>query len=218
MDHLKEKIDRCLKERHGEQAQKLLYRARVAVAGVGGMGSAIATALARAGVGHLHLIDFDCVELNNLHRQQYFLNQIGQPKVKALRSLLLDINPFLDIQASCVRVTEENCQELFTDADIVIEAFDNPEAKAMLVNWVLEHLPDCVVIACSGMAGYGDANMIVTRKITEHFYLCGDGRSDVKTEGTLFASRVGICAGHAANKAIELIIKDKDKENKDERR
>lgn len=209
MDHLKKEIDRCLKERHGEKAQELLYKARVAIAGVGGMGSSVATALARAGVGHLHLIDFDCVELNNLHRQQYFLNQVGQPKVKALRSLLLGINPFLDIQASYVRVTEENCRELFKDTDIIIEAFDHPETKAMLVNWVLEYLPDCVIIACSGMAGYGDANAIITRQITEHFYLCGDGRSDVQTEGTLFASRVGICAGHAANKAIELIIKDK---------
>lgn len=63
-------------------------------------------------------------------------------KTDALKSLLLKINPYLDIRTDCVKVTDDNLQELFADATIVCEAFDNPEAKAMLVNGILEHFPE----------------------------------------------------------------------------
>ena len=208
-ERLGREIDRCLRKRHGDQNQERLYTARIAVAGAGGMGSHAAVCLARAGVGHIRLLDFDRVDLSNLHRQQYFMKHVGMPKVEALRSILLEIDPFLDVSVYEGRVTEENCRELFADADIIIEAFDDPEAKAMLVNELLEQFPDKKVIACSGMAGYSDANQITTRKLTENFYLCGDGKADVETEGTLFASRVSVCAGHAANKAIQLILEQK---------
>ena len=64
--------------------------------------------LARIGVGHLHLIDFDRVDVTNLNRQQYFMRQIGRYKTDALKEELLEINPYLDIRTDCVRVTEEN--------------------------------------------------------------------------------------------------------------
>lgn len=99
------------------------------------LGSNVAYALARIGVGHLHLIDFDVVDITNLNRQQYFMEHIGMYKTDALKSLLLKINPYLDIRTDCVKVTDDNLQELFADATIVCEAFDNPEAKAMLGQW-----------------------------------------------------------------------------------
>ena len=205
----REEMHLALQERHGAELQARFDAGRVAVCGLGGLGSNVAIALARAGVGRLHLIDFDRVDLSNLHRQQYFMRHVGMMKVEALKSILLEINPFLEISISECRVTEENCGELLGDADIVIEAFDDPNAKAMLVNELLERFPEKKVIACSGMAGYSDANKITTRKITENFYICGDGRAGVETEGTLFASRVSVCAGHAANKAIQLILDQK---------
>lgn len=203
---MKQEIDRSLRARHGDAAQEKLYRARIAVAGVGGVGSHIAFSLARAGVGHLHLIDFDVVDISNLHRQQYRLKDVGKEKTKALKEQLLAIHPYLDIRESCVRVTEQNMEALFSSEDIIIEAFDQPEAKAMLVNYVLEHFPDKRLIANSGMAGYGDSNRIRTRRCMTNFYICGDESADVETEGTLFASRVSICAGHAANLAIQLVV------------
>ena len=199
-------MDKALRERHGDAAQEKLYQAHAAIAGAGGIGSLTAFLLARAGVGHLHLIDFDEVELSNLHRQQYRLSDLGEKKVVALKNQLLEINPFLDIQTSCVTVTEQNMGSLFREADLIIEAFDCPEAKAMLVNYVLLHFPDKYLIANSGMAGYSDSNRIHTRKCMKNFYICGDESSDVRQEGTLFASRVSICAGHAANLAIQLMI------------
>ena len=88
---------------------------------MGGLGSNVAYALARIGVGHLHLIDFDVVDITNLNRQQYFIDQIGMYKTDALKSLLERINPYLDIRTDTVKVTEENLQELFADAPIVCE-------------------------------------------------------------------------------------------------
>lgn len=205
---LREEIDRALRQRHGDEVQDKLYQARVAIAGIGGVGSHIAYMLARAGVGHLHLIDFDVVDITNIHRQQYSCLDIGEKKTAALAAAISGINPFLDVRTSDCRVTEDNMGELFQDADIIIEAFDKPEAKAMLVNYALEHFPEKYLIANSGMAGYGDSNLIHTRKCMKKFYICGDEQADVEKEGTLFAARVAICSGHAANLAIRLILEN----------
>lgn len=90
-------------------------------------------------------------------------------KTDALKSLLLKINPYLDIRTDCVKVTDDNLQELFADATIVCEAFDNPEAKAMLVNGILEHFPEKKLVSATGMAGYGSSNTIITKRIMKTF-------------------------------------------------
>lgn len=199
-------LDDALALRHTRSIQEKLKNAKVAVCGLGGLGSHIAAALARCGVGRLHLIDYDCVELSNLNRQEYTLAQLGMPKPEALKEWLLSFNPYLKIRTDCVRMTAENTGELLKDEAYVCEAFDQPEAKAMLTNYVLEHFPDQYLVGASGMAGFGESNRIHTRKITPHYYLCGDEVSDVETCGSLMAPRVMLCAAHQANKIIELII------------
>ena len=164
----KEEIYTALDERHSPETQKLLSAGNVAIAGLGGLGSNVAYALARIGVGHLHLIDFDVVDITNLNRQQYFMEHIGMYKTDALKSLLLKINPYLDIRTDCVKVTDDNLQELFADTTIVCEAFDNPEAKAMLVNGILEHFPEKKLVSATGMAGYGSSNTIITGQNNLH--------------------------------------------------
>lgn len=208
MSHIlsKEEVYQALNERHSPETQALLNQGNVAIAGLGGLGSNIAYALARIGVGHLHLIDFDCVDITNLNRQQYFMEHIGMYKTDALKSLLLKINPYLDIRTDCVKVTEENLVDLFKDNDIICEAFDVPEAKALLVNGILEHFPEKHLISGSGMAGYESSNLIHTRKVTEHFYLCGDETSEVRYGHGLMAPRVAICAAHEANMVTRLIL------------
>ncbi len=202
----KEEIQEALCRRHTPEIQERLNKGRVAISGLGGLGSNAASALARIGVGHLHLIDFDRVDLTNLNRQHYFMRHVGMYKTDALREQLLDINPYLDIQTDCVRVCEENIKELFAKDDIICEAFDVPENKAMLVNGVLEQFPDKIVVSASGMAGYGDSNMIRTRKVADRFYLCGDETSDSGAGMGLMAPRVSICAGHEANLIARLLI------------
>ena len=131
-------------------------------------------------------------------------------KTDALKSLLLKINPYLDIYTGCVKVTEENLTKLFCDDLIVCEAFDNPEAKAMLVNGILEHSPEKKLVSATGMAGYGSSNTIRTQKLMKNLYLCGD-RETAPTYGNgLMAPRVAICAAHEANMITRLILGEED--------
>ena len=151
----KEEWNKALTERHGKELQKSFLSATVAVCGLGGLGSNIAIALARAGIGKLILIDFDRVDITNLHRQQYKASQIGMYKTDALADNLREIAPYIELEMHTERITEENVVTLLKDADIICEAFDDAECKAMLTNTVLSELPDKYLVAASGMAGMG---------------------------------------------------------------
>lgn len=201
----REVMREALNIRHGEELQNKISAARVAVCGLGGLGSNIAIALARAGVGHLHLIDFDRVDLTNLNRQQYAVGQLGQYKTDALRETLSLVSPYCDVTCDTIQVTEENLPDLLKTEDYICEAFDRAEAKAMLVSGVLEHFPEKYLVAGSGLAGLGSANTIQTRRISKRFYLCGDGTSDSSVGLGLVASRVLVCAAHEANMILRLI-------------
>ncbi len=196
---------RVLRQRHGKERQEQFQKAAVAVCGLGGLGSNLSISLARAGIGKLILIDFDRVDVSNLHRQQYKASQVGRHKTEALLENLREIAPYLCYEIHTVRITEENAVTLLGEADVICEAFDVPEAKAMLVNTVLERLPDKYLVAASGMAGFGSANDIRTRKVTKRFYLCGDGVSDVADGVGLFSSRVMLCAAHQAHMVLRLL-------------
>lgn len=185
--------------------QKKFSSATVAVCGLGGLGSNIAIALARAGVGKLILIDFDRVDTTNLHRQQYKTTQIGINKTDALFENLKEIAPYIELETHTVRVTEVNALKLLKDADIICEAFDNAECKAMLTNLVLEAMPEKYLVAASGMAGMGSANTIQTRKVGKRFYICGDESSDVAEFGSLVSSRVMLCAAHQAHTVLRIL-------------
>ena len=201
----KDEWNKALCERHGENVQKKFSAATVAICGLGGLGSSIAISLARAGIGKLILIDFDRVDITNLHRQQYKANQIGMVKTDALSDNLKEIAPYIDIESHIVRITDNNAVELLKGADIICEAFDDAECKAMLTNLVLETMPDKYLVAASGMAGMGSANTIQTRRVSKRFYLCGDERSDVQSEGSLVASRVMLCAAHQAHTVLRIL-------------
>lgn len=196
----------ALEMRQGVDAVRKLQAATVAVCGLGGLGSNIAISVARAGVGKLILVDFDCVDVTNLHRQQYKACQVGLPKPDALLANLKEIAPYTEYETHFEKVTAENAATLLANADVVCEAFDNAEAKAMLVNAVLETMPQKFLVAASGMAGFEGGNTIRTRKITDKFYLCGDGVSDVVDGIGLVAPRVMLCAAHQALTAVRLIL------------
>ena len=198
----------ALEQRHGKELQKRFSSAAVAVCGLGGLGSNIAVSLARAGIGKLILIDFDRIDVTNLHRQQYKASQIGEYKSKALPENLKEIAPYIEFETYNVKITEDNATALLQNADIICEAFDNAECKAMLTNIVLERLPDKYLIAASGMAGLGSANAIKTRKVTNRFYLCGDEVSDVAETGSLVSSRVMLCAAHQAHTVLRILANE----------
>ena len=201
----KEEWVQALEERHGTELHSRFSSAVAAVCGLGGLGSGIAIALARAGIGKLLLIDFDRVDITNLHRQQYKAEQIGICKTEALAENLREIAPYLEIETHTVRLTEDNAAELLQGADIICEAFDDAQAKAMLTETVLTVMPDKYLVVASGMAGLGSANSIRTRRITSRFYLCGDEISDVSDGIGLVSSRVMLCAAHQAHTVLRIL-------------
>ncbi len=191
--------------RHGKELQQSFSTAAVAICGLGGLGSNIAVALARAGIGRLILIDFDKVDVTNLHRQQYKASQTGLYKTEALRRNLKEISPYIQLEVHNERITEENVPSLLENADIICEAFDTASAKAMLANAVLQKFPEKYLVSASGMAGIDSGNSIKTRRISKRFYLCGDGVSEVGESSGLFSSRVMLCAAHQAHTVLRIL-------------
>ncbi len=205
----KEILDQAFDARFPLEMKEKLLSAKVAVAGLGGLGSNIAMYLARSWVGHILLVDFDTVDVTNLNRQAYMIPHLGRPKTEALKEMLLMINPYLEIETRQVKVTEDNLTELFKDYPIVCEAFDRADQKAMLINGLLMQCPGTTIVSGNGMAGYGRSNEIVTTQMMRRLYVCGDNASDSHEGLGLTAARVAICAGHEANKVIELIVDGK---------
>ena len=154
----------------------------------------------------MNIADFDVVEPSNLNRQQYFIDQIGMPKVIALQNNLRRINPGTKVNIFNQKVVPGNIAEFFGEVDILVEAFDAAEQKAMLTNYFLCNFPDKFLVAASGIAGYEASNTIRTSRISERFYLCGDGVSAAEPGRGLMAPRVGIAAHHQANTVLQLLL------------
>jgi sulfur carrier protein ThiS adenylyltransferase len=201
-----EELESMMMARHTPQVHKKVKAGKVAIAGLGGLGSNIAIMLSRIGVGQLLLVDFDIVEPSNLNRQNYTINHLGMPKTVALKKQIGEINPFIIVETQNVKVTEENVIELFKGYDIICEAFDKPKAKSMIVNVALNKLPNVKIVSASGMAGFDSSNLIKTRNPIKHLYLCGDLENAAGIGNGLMAPRVQICAGHQANMILRLLL------------
>lgn len=202
-------LRKAQEEKESKEVVAALAGSTVAICGLGGLGSNIAMMLSRAGIGRLILTDFDTVNITNLHRQFYKISQLDMKKAWALSDNLAEIAPLTRVELHDEKISPDRIKDLLTDADVICEAFDNAEQKAMLVGTVLEVFPDTDLVAASGMAGTGDANDIITRQISEHFYLCGDFHTDVGEADSLLPSRVMVCAAHQAHKIIQLLIHKK---------
>ena len=182
-----------------------LKKAKVCILGLGGLGSNVAVLLARSGIGFLKLVDFDTVEASNLNRQQYRISHIGIKKTEAMKSIIKEINPFVETEVLDIKIDRKNIYSTVGDIEIVVEAFDRAETKAMLMEELLTNT-NKIVVSASGMAGLGSANEIVTRKIKDNFYLVGDNYSDYEEYLGIMSTRVMICAAHQANIVLRLIL------------
>lgn len=202
----KEELESMMAARHTPFVHEKVKKARVAVCGLGGLGSNVAVMLARTGVGSLLLIDFDIVEPSNLNRQSYYVRHLGMLKTDAVKEQLKEINPFIEVETKNIKIEEENIPLLFNETDIICEAFDNPVYKAVLINGVLECFPEKKIVSASGMAGFESSNIIKTHKRFKNLYVCGDLFNAAKEGMGLMAPRVSICAGHEANMILRLIL------------
>ena len=192
--------------RNTPELNSALQKACIGVAGLGGLGSNIALSLARVGVAKLVLADFDVVEPSNLNRQQYFVRHIGMKKTDALKELIAEVNPFVEVVTHDVTLDASNVAEIFAPCSIICEAFDNVAGKAMMVNEAGASLRDKKIVGASGMAGYFSSNLIKTVKFARNVYLCGDLQNAAGVGQGLMAARVAICANHEANLAISLLM------------
>lgn len=201
-----EELKTLLVARHSPGIYERVRKAAVGIAGLGGLGSAVAISLARTGIGRLILADYDVVEPSNLNRQQYLIRHLGMAKTEALRELLAEINPYVDVTTVKLKLDPQNIPGVFHSADIIVECFDDAIAKSMLLGSVRESLPRTFLILASGLAGYGDSNTIRTRRMGEQTYIVGDLKSAAEPGCGLMAPRVGIAANHQANLVISLLM------------
>ncbi|MBP5761146.1 MAG: sulfur carrier protein ThiS adenylyltransferase ThiF [Verrucomicrobia bacterium] len=184
--------------------QTILERAKVGVAGLGGLGSNVLSHLIRSGVTHFVAADFDVVSQSNLNRQFYFADQIGQKKTSALAENLRRINPDIELELHDCLLTEENIPEIFKNCDVVVEAFDKADAKTMLIAALSKtNIP---IVAASGLAGFGRSNDIRVRKVGSRLYLVGDLTSGISPELAPASPRVGIAASIQANTVIAILL------------
>ena len=194
-----------LLKRNVKGISEKLKKAKVCILGLGGLGSNVATLLARSGIGYLKLVDFDIVEASNLNRQQYRISHIGMKKTEAIKTIIKEINPFVEVEILNKKVDRENISSVVGDIEIVVEAFDRAETKAMILEELLTN-KNKIVISASGMAGLGSANEIITRKVRDNFYLIGDNYSDYEEYSGIMSTRVMLCAAHQANVVLRLIL------------
>ena len=117
----------------GEEGQEKLKRAKVFVAGAGGLGSPVSIYLAAAGVGHLRLVDHDTVDLTNLNRQVvHWTADVGRRKVDSAQEKLSKLNPHVTVEALRVTISEENVSELVEGFDLIVDAMDNLPTRYLL--------------------------------------------------------------------------------------
>jgi len=203
-----DELEALMAARHTPGVHARLKQACVGIAGLGGLGSAIAIALARIGVGHLVLADYDVVEPSNLNRQQYFVDQIGLPKARALPDILARVNPYVRLSAHEVRLTPTNVADIFAEVDVLLEAFDAADQKAMLFESFGVARPDIPLVMATGLAGHMPSNTVRTRKVGARLYIVGDGETAAGPGMGLMAPRVGIAAHHQANAAVRLLLNE----------
>lgn len=187
-----------------ESDRMKLESARVGIAGAGGLGSNVAMLLVRLGVRKLTICDFDVVAESNLNRQFFFRDQIGMKKVEALKANLLRIEPELDLRIDDRLLDAEGVKALFADCDILVEAVDEAETKAIFYNAFMGGSRP--IVGASGIAGIGRSNAIRVRRLGGNLHLVGDGESGVGGENAPHGPRVAIAASMQANTVAALLL------------
>ncbi len=139
----------------GLEGQKKLKSAKVAVAGIGGLGSPASYYLAAAGVGYLRLIDCDVVELSNLNRQiLHWSSDIDRPKVESAAMKLSLLNPNVRIDAINDRITADNVDSLLRGIDLVVDGQDNLKTRMIINEFAVKKKIPYIYAAIYGMEGY----------------------------------------------------------------
>jgi len=190
----------------GEQNLAKIQKIKVGLAGTGGLGSNCAAFLVRSGFKKFKLVDFDRVETSNLNRQFFFAGQVGRLKVDALTENLRRINPDLEIEAIALKIEKNTATAIFSGCNVVVEALDRAEGKKNLVEACLE--AGQMVVAASGLAGWGRSEGITVRRVNKKFYLVGDLVSEVTPDNPPLAPGVAVAAAKQADVILNWVLRE----------
>ena len=203
MTHQTNDFEQAIARFYTEPELAKLQNVVVGILGAGGLGSNCAVNLARSGVRHFILADYDVVDMSNLNRQYYFPYHVGQYKVEALKEILTTINPNASVTAYTNKISASNILSLYETADILIEAFDNVESKSLFLDSTM--ILDKPKIMVSGLAGIGDSDALKTQRLGRDLYVIGDQCSDV-SDANPYAPRVSIAAAKQADVVLSIVL------------
>ena len=139
----------------GVVGQKEICKAKVLIIGAGGLGCPVADYLSRAGVGTIGIVDFDKVNLSNIHRQSlYETRDVNKFKVDVLKKKIKLINPSIKVKAFKKRITDKNSKQIIKSFDIVIDGSDNFKTKFLLNKYSIKYKKTLIVGAISKFDGH----------------------------------------------------------------
>ncbi|MBM7622479.1 sulfur carrier protein ThiS adenylyltransferase ThiF [Sporohalobacter salinus] len=190
----------------GQKKLAKIQNVTVGIGGAGGLGSNCAFNLVRSGFKSLVIVDFDSIESSNLNRQFYFTEQIGTKKVHALKNNLLHINPDLELEIKDTKVTPDNINKLFKDCDIIVEAFDEVTSKKLIVEEYMNS--NKLLVAATGLAGWGNSDQIKIKKVKDKFYLVGDSISEANESNPPLSPKVNITAAKEADIILNYVLEE----------
>ena len=200
MNEFEQSLSRYL----SKEQLEMIRSVNVGIAGAGGLGSNCAAALVRTGFRHIKVVDFDVVDCSNLNRQFYFLQQASRTKVEALRENLNLINPAANIEISQTKLEKDNVGELFADCDVIVEAFDRAEYKKLIVETFIGSSK--LLVAASGLAGWGNSDRITVHRVKDNFYLIGDLETGIGPDTPPLAPCVFIAAAKQADVVLSYAL------------
>lgn len=186
----------------GDEGQDKLRKAKVFVAGAGGLGSPVCTYLAVAGVGKIILADFDSVDLSNLNRQ--FLHHdkdIGREKIKSAEEKLLSLNSEIKVETIREKITDENADSIVPPCDLIIDALDNFDTRHVLNRLAVKRNIPLIHGAVSGYRG--QATTIIPGKTPCLF--CIFPSSFKKEVFPVLGTTPGVIGSIQANEAIKYL-------------
>ncbi len=197
-------FEQAMTQTLGKDSFERIRKVKVGIAGAGGLGSNCALFLVRSGFKIFKIVDFDVVEFSNLNRQFYFASQVGRKKVEALRENLLLINPALAIEVLPEKIEQHNVAKLFADCHVVVEALDRAEYKKLVVEAYMG--TGKLLVAASGLAGWGRSDGIKIHKVKDNFYLVGDLVSEAGPGCPALAPGVNVAAAKQADVVLSYFL------------
>jgi sulfur carrier protein ThiS adenylyltransferase len=199
-------FEKALSHILGKENLANIQKVKVGMAGAGGLGSNCSMYLVRCGFKRFRIVDSDIVEMSNLNRQFYFAAQVGRKKVEALRENLLMINTQLEVEVHNKRITSDNIEVLFADCDVVVEALDGAADKKMVAETYMNSRK--LIVAASGIAGWGRSDDITIRRIRNNFYMVGDLTSESAPACPPIAPRVNVAAAKQADVIVSYVLEN----------